>query len=462
MKLYLGGDVSKGYADWVILSEKKQTVLENFQLDDTYAGHCKLYSALEAYFGKHLGLEMYAAVESTGGYENNWYNTLKSYQKVFNLKVVRINPLGVNYNRRASMKRNVTDAISAVSIAEYMINHPENIAYDKDEKWKTLCRHWNFVEMQKQQRVQTINQLETILYCANPTLMRYKKGDLPNWLLELIIQCPTADKLARAKPEKLAKIPYLSLARAKGLVAEANQNIASATDRNAEILVTQIALQIKSFDQNIKSQMELIERDLISPEIELLKSFKGINTISAIGLLLEIETIERFPTVKGFSCYFGLHPKFKQSGDKIIGVRMSKQGSKNMRKILFNIAKGAITYNPLITEVYEKRVSHGMAKMAAIGVCMHKILRIIYGILKNKQAYNPLIDKQNYERSKEKQQDKLQQENTNIDKSRRYQEFDVKAPISRKQTKKRREHDLSQCEITSQSPGSTCSSETKL
>jgi transposase len=462
MKLYLGGDVSKGYADWVILSEKKQTVLENFQLDDTYGGHCKLYSAIETHFGKHVGLEMYAAIESTGGYENNWYNTLKSYQKVFNLKVVRINPLGVNYNRRASMKRNVTDAISAISIAEYMINHPENIAYDQDEKWKTLCRHWNFVEMQKQQRVQTINQLETILYCANPTLMRYKKGDLPNWLLELIIQCPTADKLARAKPEKLAKIPYLSLARAKELVAEANQNIASATDSNAGILVTQIALQIRSFDQNIKSQMELIERDLICPEIELLKSFKGISTISAIGLMLEIETIERFPTVKGFSCYFGLHPKFKQSGDKIIGVRMSKQGSKNMRKILFNIAKGAITYNPLIKEVYEKRISHGMAKMSAIGVCMHKILRIIYGILKHKQEYNPLVDKQNCERSKEKQLEKQEQENANIDKSRRYQEFDLKAPISRKQTKKRKEHDLSQCEITSQSPGSTCSSETKL
>ena len=192
--------------------------------------------------------------------------------------------------------------------------------------------------------------------------------------MELIIQCPTADKLAKAKPEKLAKIPFLTLERAKELVAEANQNIASATDRNAEILVSQIALQIKAFDQNIKSQMQLIERELICPEIELLKSFKGIDTTSAIGLLLEIETIERFPTVKGFSCYFGLHPKFKQSGDKIIGVRMSKQGSKNMRKILFNIAKGAITYNPLIRDVYEKKLSQGMSKMAAIGVCMHKIL----------------------------------------------------------------------------------------
>jgi transposase len=360
------------------------------------------------------------------------------------------------------MKRNVTDAISALSIAEFMIDHPKNITYDQDDKWKSLCRHWNFVEMQKQQRVQTINQLETILYSANPTLMRYKKGDLPNWLLELIIQCPTADKLAKAKPEKLAKIPYLSLSRAKELVAEAYQNIASATDRNAEILVSQIAMQIKSFDQNIKSQMQLIERDLTCPEIELLKSFKGISTISAIGLLLEIETVERFPTVKGFSCYFGLHPKFKQSGDKVIGVRMSKQGSKNMRKILFNIAKGAITYNPLIMSVYEKKLSHGMKKMAAIGVCMHKILRIIYGMLKHKQEYNPLIDKLNCEKSKDKKQEKQQQENANIEKSRRYQEFDVKAPISRKQTKKRREHDLSQCEITSQSTGSTCSSETKL
>jgi transposase len=462
MKFYLGGDVSKGYADWVILSEKKQAVLENFQLDDTYAGHCKLYSMLEAYIDKHPGSEIYAAVESTGGYENNWFNALKSYQKVFNLKVSRINPAGVNFNRRAGMKRNVTDAISALSIAEYMINHPKNIMFDQDDKWKSLCRHWNFVEMQKQQRVQTINQLETILYSANPTVMQFKKGKLPNWLLELIIQCPTSDKLANSRPEKLAKIPYLTLARAKALIEEAKQNIASSTDRNAEVLVSQIALQIKAFDQNIKSQMQLIERDLTCSEVEILKSFKGIDTISAIGLLLEIETIERFSKVKGISCYFGLHPKFKQSGDKIIGVRMSKQGSKNMRKILFNIAKGAITYNPLIREVYEKKLSQGMTKMAALGVCMHKILRIIYGMLKNKQVYNPLIDKQNSERSKEKLQEKHQQEKANIEKSRRYQEYDIKAPISRKQTKKRREHDLSQCEITSQSPGSTCSSETKL
>jgi len=195
--------------------------------------------------------------------------------------------------------------------------------------------------------------------------------------------------------------------------------------------------------------MQLIEQELTCPEIETLKSFNGIDTVSAIGLLLEIGTVERFAAVKSISCYFGLHPKFKQSGDKVMGVHMSKQGSKNMRKILFNIAKGAITFNPLIKEIYEKKVSQGMSKMAAIGVCMHKILRIIYGLLKNKQSYNPLIDKQNCERSKDKQLEKQQQENANIEKNRRFQKFDAKAPISRKQTKKREEHVLSQSEITS-------------
>ena len=39
MNYYLGIDVSKGYADFVIINDKKKTVLDNFQLDDTFDGH---------------------------------------------------------------------------------------------------------------------------------------------------------------------------------------------------------------------------------------------------------------------------------------------------------------------------------------------------------------------------------------------------------------------------------------
>ena len=447
MKLYLGGDASKGYSDWVIITEDKRVVLEDTQLDDTYAGHCKLFSILKDYFDSHPGVQMYAAMESTGGYENNWLNSLKSYQRTFDLKVARVNPLGVNFNQRAGMKRNVTDAISALNIARYMIDHGENIRYDQDEKWKSLCRHWNYIEMQKRQRVQTINQMETLLYGANPTLMRYKKDFLPNWLLELIIRCPTESLLAKARPGKLAKIPYLGLSRAKHLVEDARQGIASLTDKNSAIMLIQIATQIQTFDRNIKSQMHLIEQEMACPEIECLCSFIGIDTTSAIGLLLETGSIERFPTVKGYCCNFGLHPRFKQSGDRVRGIRMSKQGSGNMRKILFNIAKSAIQHNPLIREIYERKQSQGMKPMAAIGVCMHKILRIVYGMLKNNQPFKPEADRLNRERAEQKQQAGEQQKVAYRQKTRRYQQYDSKAPVSSKQTKKRKEHALSQCEI---------------
>ncbi len=62
---YLGVDVSKGYADFVILDDKKQCIEDNFQLDDSFIGHCLLYERLLAFYEVHPGCTVYAAVEST-------------------------------------------------------------------------------------------------------------------------------------------------------------------------------------------------------------------------------------------------------------------------------------------------------------------------------------------------------------------------------------------------------------
>ena len=59
-------------------------------------------------------------------------------------------------------------------------------------------------------------------------------------------------------------------------------------------------------------------------------------------------------------------------------------------------------------------------------------------MLKNNTAFNPEIDKKNQEMASEKPQ-KIRK-----DKSRRHQEFDTNAPISRRQKKKREEQKQSQ------------------
>jgi len=130
---YLGIDVSKGYADFTILDQKKSCVEKNFQFDDTFAGHNALYKFLVYFFKANPETHLYAAVESTGGYENNWYNSLSKWQSIFPLSVARVNPFGVNYNSKATLNRIVTDKQSAKNIADYMISHPEKVAYQNQD-----------------------------------------------------------------------------------------------------------------------------------------------------------------------------------------------------------------------------------------------------------------------------------------------------------------------------------------
>ncbi len=130
---YMGIDVSKGYADFVIKDSHKKVVKNNFQLDDTFDGHSLLYNILSDFLKDHPGSRVYAAVESTGAYENNWYSHLLTFQGTLNTRTARLNPLGVSANSRAALKRTITDKISDENIADYMISHTEKISYQQQD-----------------------------------------------------------------------------------------------------------------------------------------------------------------------------------------------------------------------------------------------------------------------------------------------------------------------------------------
>jgi hypothetical protein len=188
--------------------------------------------------------------------------------------------------------------------------------------------------------------------------------------------------------------------------------------------------QIKQLQKSIIEHIKTVKRENQLPEIELLKSFNGIDDISALGLLMEIQDINRYPEVKNLASFFGVHPVFKESGDGKSGFKMSKKGRRIPRQILFMVALAAIRTNPLIREIYNRKLDEGMTKMAALGLCMHKILRIIYGMLKHNRPFDENIDRTNQLRKSKRVIKK-------ISKRRRYQSFDTKAPVSARQSKKR-------------------------
>ena len=73
MDAYLGIDVSKGYADFLLLNASFEELSETFQLDDTAQGHQTLENWLTRCISQYDLSQVYCAVESTGGLENNWF-----------------------------------------------------------------------------------------------------------------------------------------------------------------------------------------------------------------------------------------------------------------------------------------------------------------------------------------------------------------------------------------------------
>ena len=435
---FLGIDASKGYSDFVMLNANKQPVIKNFQLDDTFDGHARLYAQLRSFNQDHPEATIYAAVESTGGYENNWFQSLLKFQGSLPMKTAHLNPLGVNHNRKADLKRNVTDKISAQSVAEYMIAHPEKVSYQHQDSLASLRKLWGFISMLTKQSTQLLNQLESLVYNANPEILSYCKDGVPQWVLKLLTRYPTALRLSKAKAKSVARIPYVSKDRAQQLIATAKKSVASANDDVTEQLIVATVKQIFDLNNTIKAQTKRMTDKCAVAEVELLKTFIGISDYSAIGLMLEIQSVQRFLSSKKLASFFGIHPAYKKSGDGTWKYHMSKKGRKQPRRILFMVAMSAIKSNPLIRSIYQQAVQRGMQKKAAVGLCMHKILRIIYGMLKHNKAFDPEIDRKN------RQKKPLRQRRVHQDKDRRYQKFDSKAPISRRQKMKRKERKQSQ------------------
>ena len=433
---YLGGDVSKGYSDFIIVNSQKEVIEENFQLDDNKIGHKKLQEFLNNFFIQNPDSEIFAGVESTGGYENNWYNFLKKLNSGgMKISVARVNPKGTNHNSQADLTRVITDKVSAKNIAEYLINHKKKIEYNKTDLFFHIRKQWKFIRMLVKQKTQLYNQLHSLVYIANPEVIQYTKHGYSQWLLKVLKKCPTAEMLSKAKRTSLERIPYVTSQKAEDLITNAKGSTASLNDNTTAELIRDTIAQIMQMEKMYSQQVEKLTMEFpLKDEVRILKSFKGIDDYSAMGILMNIKDIKNFSKAKSAAAFFGLHPVYKKSGDGTWGMHMSKQGSSDLRYILYNVAMCAVVHNPLINEIYVHHLMKGKKRNSALGVCMHKILRIVWGMLKNKEEYNPEKDRALRERSHPK---KIVQNFS--DKSRRYQLLNNNAPVSRRQAKKRNE-----------------------
>jgi len=131
-------------------------------------------------------------------------------------------------------------------------------------------------------------------------------------------------------------IKGISPAKAKALKAKAAASDQELSE-GIRHLISQTAKELLHKRRLIKKEEKRItEKYKDDAQVKLVESIKGIGLASAVRIMLEIEDVNRFFTVKQITAYFGVHPTFKQSGDGTWNIKMSKKGRSEIRGVLYN------------------------------------------------------------------------------------------------------------------------------
>ena len=142
-------------------------------------------------------------------------------------------------------------------------------------------------------------------------------------------------------------------------------------------------------DQDSKKDMPLL-----SMTMDILRSIPGIGLLTAAAIIAEVGDFSAFSKPGKLVAYFGIDPSVKQSG-QFEGTknRMSKRGSRLLRRVIFTTALANIRKkrngeecNPVLYEYYHKKCV-SKPKMVALGAVMHKLVFIIFAVVRDKKPF---------------------------------------------------------------------------
>ena len=115
----------------------------------------------------------------------------------------------------------------------------------------------------------------------------------------------------------------------------------------------------------------------------------GIGFLNGAMILGEIGDISRFSNPSKLLAYAGLDPTVNQSGKFTAKTtRMSKRGSSLLRYALINAAWNVSLNNKTFNDYFVLKKSQGNGHYAALGHVAHKLVRVIFKMLRDNVAFN--------------------------------------------------------------------------
>lgn len=154
-----------------------------------------------------------------------------------------------------------------------------------------------------------------------------------------------------------------------------------------EVLTCQLK-RLEELERHIQRLDDRIEvRGAHRPEVGLLMTIRGLNTLLALTILVAIGCIKRFPTPGSLRNYAGLVPRQRASANHNHQGRLTRPGSKELRWALTEAVHVLIKvegpYQDFYNRLRRKKKAHGKA----IAACAGKLVEAIWHMLTRGETF---------------------------------------------------------------------------
>ena len=135
-----------------------------------------------------------------------------------------------------------------------------------------------------------------------------------------------------------------------------------------------------------KEVAKLSHRQPWAQEMTYLMQLPGFGVITAMTVLAAIGDVQRFPSAKHLASYSGLTGGLDQSGTKFVEKGITKEGRKELRWAMVEVAQRAVKSDPRWTHKFQELHKH-MHRNQAIVAIARQLLELVWYVLTRRQPY---------------------------------------------------------------------------
>ena len=384
--IYVGIDIAKNTHWASAMNSDGEILLEPFSFQNNNEGFQKFISKLSN-FDKQ---KMLIGLESTAHYGEN----IISYLFNLDYKIGIINPIQTSNLRKSNIRKTKNDKVDTFIIIKSLTLNNYNLVTTRDInniKLKGLSRsRHNLIVMRSRSKIQLASFIDQLF----PELNKFFKGNLHlNVSYQLLKEYSSLKQISSLHLTKLTNILHdNSHGRYNKQDAirlrELAKNSVGIDNPTLSLQIKQAILQIELYTEQIE-EVEKLSKQILDEMDSKLLTIHGISYNQATVIHGFIGDINRFNKSCQLLAYAGLDPSIYQSGNfEARSTRMSKRGNSLLRYNLVYAAHNLVLHNRTFKEYYDLKRSQGKTHYCALGHCAHKLVRVIFKMLKSNVDFN--------------------------------------------------------------------------